>query len=99
MLVASADIYFSPDYYASWQGTTPGTATCLHARIGDIEVLYPFFKSEIPGTDGYFDIASAYGYGGAITSGPFDETTQQVFDTLVSEWCEQERVVAEFVGE
>ncbi len=93
------DIYFTPAYYASWQHSTAGQAICLHARIGDSDILYPFFKSEIPGMTGYFDIASAYGYGGAISNRPFDETTRQTFDTLVAEWCREEGVIAEFIRE
>ncbi len=95
----AADVYFSPDYYASWQGTLPGTAMCLHARIGGLEVLYPFFKAGIPGLPGRYDIASAYGYGGAITNRPYDEDEQRRFDALVADWCCEYGVVAEFVRE
>ncbi len=96
---STAKIWFTPEYHASWLGTLPGEPVCLHARVHGIEVVYPFFMAPIPGTAGYFDIASAYGYGGAIAGAPHDHRTQAAFDRLVSRWCREQRVVAEFVRE
>lgn len=97
----ATDIYFSPRYYRTWESVHDGEAVCLFAESGGHCILYPFYKRGIDGLDGeFFDISSAYGYGGAISTADVpDEDMKREFSELVSEWCLRENVVAEFIRE
>ena len=96
------DIYFYPEYYMSWQECDFGEPLCVYAKIGHVEVLYPFLKKEISEyrlDDHYFDISSAYGYGGAITSNSDSDKEKHIFSDLISDWCGEQKVIAEFIRE
>lgn len=97
------DIYFHPRYYATWKNVYDGEALCLHANIQGEEVLYPFYKRVIDGYEldnTYYDISTAYGYGGAVSTGGLqDEGLKEEFAEMFIRWCKEENVIAEFVRE
>lgn len=97
------DIYFYPEYYQSWQSVYGGEALCVYAEIDSVKVLYPFVKREIEGykLEGcFYDISSIYGYGGAISTViNVEENIKKTFSSLISDWCENENIVAEFIRE
>ena len=97
------DIYFYPEYYQSWQSVYEGEVLCFYAEIDSIKVLYPVIKCKIEGydlDDSYYDISSAYGYSGAISTViNADEKIKKEFSSLISDWCKEENIVAEFIRE
>jgi len=60
---AYQDVYFRPEYVRLYAATDE-EACCFVHQDGDNLFLYPFLLREIPSVPGWFDIASAYGYGG-----------------------------------
>jgi len=56
---------------------------------------YPFHLSKIPGT-AYFDIQSAYGYGGPVASCRDTSFLEKAWSNF-SQWCLEHDVIAEFV--
>ena len=97
------DIYYFPEYYATWQKLEQAEAVCLYSNIEGIDFIYPFFIRPINGYDlkkKYFDIYSAYGYGGLISSisDPIDSAVQKI-NELIDKWCLDNNVVSEFIRE
>lgn len=97
------DVYYSPEYYQSWIEHENASPICIFAEKEEVKLLYPFFKKEILNykLDGtYYDIQSAYGYGGVITN--TDNISEKIikeFNDKVDIWCKQENVIAEFIRE
>lgn len=95
------DIFFLPSWYKTWLEHEKATAHCLHVILGDYIFLYPFLKSRIDNyslDDNYYDIQTAYGYGGVIVNKfPVPEEVSLQFNKLVSRWLEDNKIVAEFI--
>ena len=97
------DVYYRPEYLQSWVACENAEPICLHLIEGDLHFLYPFFKKEIAlpdEKDKYYDIYSAYGYGGMICNceGKHpDASDLAVANNLVDNWCHKHHIVAEFI--
>jgi len=96
------DIYFTPGYYATWQGVEPGLAKCLGGEIGDAEFIYPFLINQIDGYKNggqFFDVTTAYGYGGLLANKPLDQRQISAVDDAVCSWMRDHQVIAELIRE
>lgn len=98
---ALRDIYYSPQWYKTWEAHEKAEALCISFESSDFHILYPFFRKKInnydPGGD-YYDIQSAYGYGGVIVNSPvLPVETGNQFNRVVNEWLKDTGVIAEFI--
>lgn len=95
------DIFFLPNWYSTWLEHEKATAHCLHISIDDYDIIYPFLKSRIEGYDlgeDYFDIQTAYGYGGVIANKDFvPNNIIEESNRIISDWLLDNKVVAEFI--
>jgi hypothetical protein len=95
------DIYYLPDYYQTWIKEEKAEPICVYCEVNGSKFLYPFFKKEIKNynlNDIYYDIFSAYGYGGVV-SDLKNKDDIGIFNTKFNEWCKQNNVIAEFIRE
>lgn len=97
-------INFLPQYYQSWICHEKADPYCIYAEDNGIKLFYPFFKKEINEFEldnQYFDIYTAYGYGGVITNSkeflPLELTSE--FNKLTDRWLKNENIVTEFIRE
>lgn len=97
------DINFMQAWYETWLEHESAEAYCIHFNEDGYHFLYPFLKRKIQKfdlTDDYYDVQSAYGYGGVIVSHPnIPEEIGRRFDNLTTEWLYDNRVIAEFIRE
>ena len=99
----NSDVYFLPEYYLSWEQYEQSEAKCIVASQDGYIFAYPFLLNPIKGYNTpvqYYDIQSAYGYGGVITS--HKDIPQNIVDTFnskITEWLVQNKVIAEFIRE
>jgi hypothetical protein len=95
------DINYTPQWYDSWIEHEKAEPVCLYMEHEGYHILYPFFLNRISDCDlkqEYFDVQSAYGYGGAIASS--DDLPAYIksgFNRLVDEWMHDNNVIAEFI--
>ena len=94
------DIYYSRSFYelAENQGNGKAQLFVYQNQTGNIGV-YPFLLNEIPvhgEKTKYYDIETAYGYGGPITNNE-DEAFHLEFEEAFLEYCQKENIIAEFV--
>ncbi|MCX7748440.1 MAG: GNAT family N-acetyltransferase [Clostridia bacterium] len=94
------DIYFSYDYCHLHEANGDGLAKAarFHGSNG-MTLLYPFMLKPIHGylsEHPYFDIESAYGYGGPMVQN-FNTSDMEDFEELFHQWCLDHFVVAEFI--
>jgi len=99
----NSDINFLPEWYDTWRVYEQAVPKCIVAEIDGFVFIYPFFIKPIEGYDldkTYFDIQTAYGYGGVITNRTdLPNTVIQKFNTKVNNWLFENNVVAEFIRE
>lgn len=100
--ILNKDINFLPEWYHTWSShETDAEALCISFTYDDFIFLYPFFRKRINNYDlanDYYDIQSAYGYGGVIankTHVPYE--ISEKFNRYVTEWLLDNRVIAEFI--
>ena len=98
------DIYYLPEYLETWKEHEQAEIYCAVAEQNQAIVLYPFFKKEIKEFElaggPWFDLSSAYGYGGAIIYDPAGEgQIKNDFNHEFDQWCIRENIVAEFIRE
>lgn len=93
------DIYHTPEYYIMHEINGDGKAQCFVYKEKDNIVLYPFLIKKIKGydlDDDYYDIETAYGYGGPITNS--DETSFLLkFEHYFIDYCYENNIIAEFI--
>jgi len=97
------DIYVFPEYYQANQEHEGARPVGLGIDTGNCRFIYPFFIKPIDGYDlgdEYFDIFTAYGYGGLLSSETkVDKKTLVKVNRLIDEWCVEHRVITEFIRE
>jgi hypothetical protein len=97
------DVYYLPEWYQSWSEHEDAEAMCIYYEEQGIRFLYPFFKKKIKNydlNDDFYDIQSAYGYGGVIANKEvIPEKISKQFNDTVSVWLKDNRVIAEFIRE
>ncbi len=92
-------IYYSYAYHGVCNANGDGKPAALFYSSGTCQIFYPFLMRPVPavfGGAGYFDLETAYGYGGPQT---FNATEKDLieFKSLFANWSQQQNVVAEFV--
>ncbi len=97
------DLYFQPEWIDLHCLEDSARGLAFLYQEGEERWLYPFVRRAIEkiGEEdvsalGLSDIESAYGYGGPISSSDDPEFSQRA-RACFSEWCRDERIVAEFV--
>ncbi|MBK6346045.1 MAG: peptidoglycan bridge formation glycyltransferase FemA/FemB family protein [Bacteroidales bacterium] len=99
----NSDINFLPDWYKTWQDFEQASPKCIVAEIEEFLFVYPFFIKPIEGyclDKTYYDIQTAYGYGGVITNlTKLPDSVVQKFNRNVNNWLFENGVVAEFIRE
>ncbi|PKL48328.1 MAG: hypothetical protein CVV42_10155 [Candidatus Riflebacteria bacterium HGW-Riflebacteria-2] len=91
--------YYNACYHKAYQLNDEGRPAALYFKQDQTEIFYPFLLRPIPailGGDGFFDMQSAYGYGGPAVFGGTTETLGD-FSRLHAAWAEKAGIVAEFV--
>ena len=90
--------YYHPTYVAAaarWEG---GEADCLRIDGDDGWMLYPFVRHAIPGDiTGRFDVQTAYGYGGPLFIGGWDQRSPVDALRVIGRHLAEHGAVAEFV--
>jgi hypothetical protein len=98
-----ADINFMPEWYATWQNYEQSIPKCIVSEIDGFLFVYPFFLKPIDGyslVKTYYDIQTAYGYGGVITNRTnLPEAAILKFNRNVNSWLHDNNVIAEFIRE
>lgn len=92
------DIYYTSDYYRLYEENGDGKARLFVYKDGINIGMYPFLINEIDYDDNekYYDIQSAYGYGGPIINNK-DEAFLNKFENAFLQFCNQSNIIAEFV--
>lgn len=93
------DVYFTSDYYKIQEVNGDGKGVLFVYKEDEKLACYPFLVNEIKGYDlkeTYFDIETAYGYGGPIVN-CFDEDFLNRFEENFCDYCIKEKIVAEFI--
>lgn len=94
------DVYFLPEWYATWEESGYGKAWCLYAEINGCRFLYPFLLNKIEGYElpgEFYDVETAYGYGGVIFCGKPTSDIISRFNRQVDQWLADHSVVAEML--
>lgn len=89
------DIYFTRQYYQMEQRTGEGELFVFEDSSGNLGV-YPYIKNKVKGIDEYYDIETAYGYGGPIINNN-DSKFEKLFEQEFLAYCKRENIVAEFI--
>lgn len=99
--ILNKDINYLQEWYQTWIDHEKSEPRCISATIDGFSFVYPFFIKRIEGYDlpgEYFDIQSAYGYGGVITSDrKVSHKADVKFNRLVDEWLHDNHIIAEFI--
>jgi Uncharacterized protein involved in methicillin resistance len=93
------DIYYTSDYYKLYEENGDGKAKLFVYKEYDNIAIYPFMINEIKNYnlgEKYYDIESAYGYGGPLTNS-YDEVFLSNFENEFLRHCEENNIVAEFI--
>lgn len=97
------DVYYLPQWYESWSEHEHAEPLCIYFEADGFQFLYPFFRKKIENTalnDDFYDIQSAYGYGGVIADKEnIPVKIQKQFNDIVSAWLQDSKVIAEFIRE
>jgi hypothetical protein len=88
------DVYFSPEYLKVNETIIGGKLECCVYQDAEEVVLYPYLRRRIDGSE-LFDITSAYGYGGHVTSTPGASLAR--FHAAFCRYCRETDVVSEFI--
>jgi|SRR5688572_8063358 len=90
--------YYHPDYVAAAARWESGEADCLRIDGDDGWMLYPFVRHAIPGDSrGAFDVQTAYGYGGPLFVGEWDQPSRANALRDIGRHLAEAGAVAEFV--
>lgn len=93
------DIYYTSDYYKLYEQNGDGKAKLFVYKEEKNMVLYPFMLNEIKELyfdTRFYDIESAYGYGGPITNS-YDKEFLNNFENNFMRYCIKSNIVAEFI--
>lgn len=105
MSAVASDIYFDECYGKLYEKTDKGTAVIFHHENAYGKVMHQFIKRRIPDEllavgEELYDIVTPYGYGGPFiveTKEGDKEKLVQSFHEEFSRYCEEEKIVSEFV--
>lgn len=97
--IEKQDIYYSRDYCLLSQNESNEARMFVYEDENGNIALYPFMKTLINQSifkEPYYDIETAYGYGGPITS-TLNEEFLLDFEKAFLTYCEKENIIAEFI--
>ena len=92
-------VYYQPDYYRAYAVNGDGQPADLYFKKGATEIFYPFLLRPIPesiGGKGFFDMQTAYGYGGPAIFGGLPDHVME-YSRSYAGWADSASIVAEFV--
>lgn len=93
------DIYFTREYMNLYEKNGDGIAKLFIYEEKDEVAIYPFLMNKIEGYNldkDYYDIQTAYGYGGPISSTDEDGFLNN-FENEFLNFCNKNNIVAEFI--
>ncbi|MFT9494667.1 lipid II:glycine glycyltransferase FemX [Anaerosolibacter sp.] len=93
------DIFFTSEYYKMHELNGEGKGCCFVYEDENGIGIYPFLMNKIEDynlTQDYYDIETAYGYGGPITSHD-GEIFARKFEQAFINFCQNHNIVAEFM--
>lgn len=93
------DIYYTSDYYKLYEHNGDGKGKLFVYKEDDNIAVYPFMINEIHSynlDEKYYDIESAYGYGGPLTNN-YDEIFLRNFENEFLKYCSKNKIIAEFI--
>ncbi|WP_017211320.1 lipid II:glycine glycyltransferase FemX [Clostridium beijerinckii] len=93
------DIYYTSGYYNLYEQNGDGKAKLFICKEGNNLAIYPFMLNEIIDYKlggKYFDIESAYGYGGPLVNTD-DKIFLNNFENEFLTYCNEENIIAEFI--
>ncbi len=93
------DIYYYSDYYKLYEANDEGIGKIFIYEKDKKIALYPFLLREITGYDldrKYYDIETAYGYGGPLVN-CYEEEFLSEFEETFLNYCKEQDIVAEFI--
>lgn len=94
------DVYFTREYYNMYERNGDGSGRLFYYSDGKgNSAIYPFMLNKIYGYSldkDYYDIETAYGYGGPISNCMQDGFLDEFEECFVS-YCKLHNVVAEFI--
>lgn len=100
MPINMQDIYYTSEYYKMHEINGDGRSKLFYYTDNQGNIgLYPFILNKIEGYDldhDYYDIETAYGYGGPIVNS-HDDIFLKRFEESFVEFCNDNNIVAEFV--
>lgn len=99
MPIKMRDIYYRSEYYMIQEINGDGEGKLFIFEEDERLAIYPFMLNEIEGydlDDRYYDIETAYGYGGPIVN-CMDSNFIERFEKSFNEYCLEENIVAEFI--
>lgn len=87
------DVYHTAGYHRMTGLGTVGTPQAFSYQEGERTFFWPYFLMAIPQAPGYFDVTSAYGYPGPVST-PEPEFVERAWRALLQHWKEQQAVSA-----
>lgn len=93
------DIYFTREYLKLYETNGDGSARLFIYEEENALAIYPFLINKIEGyklQDEYYDIQTAYGYGGPVSSCE-DNGFLSRFEGEFLKYCSENNIVAEFI--
>lgn len=98
------DVYYLPEYLIPFEKEGRGQACCAYALDGNSVWLHPFLKcridskKEFTAEGEFYDIQSAYGYGGPVVSeaGEGEVFLDEAYRQFAL-WARESGIIAEFV--
>lgn len=97
--IESQDIHLMARYHQLYERNGDGDARLFVFESGGQNFLLPFLLRPVPQTlapGGFFDIESAYGYAGPVSSSMDSEFLKNA-DMAFLDYCREKKVVTEFV--
>lgn len=100
-VIQPSEMYFSHDYAELYEEKENGTTSTVYYESPAGKVEYTFIKRKIPRQEGnpqYYDITTAYGYGGpCILESRAPETLMRDFHSAFTKFCQEEKIITEFI--
>jgi hypothetical protein len=96
----NTDIYYSPEYYLTFEKLLRGKAYLFTFQEGNKIALYPFILRDLQDLKfdthrGFYDIEGAYGYNGVISNN-YSQDFIKAFYREFNAFCSEKGIIAEF---
>lgn len=94
------DIYLTREYIELYEANGDGIARLFIYEESNNLAIYPFLIRLIEGYEldkHYYDIETAYGYGGPVVINELDDKFIKRFENNFLNYCKEENIIAEFI--